>query len=50
MLHEQLAQQRLEELRKRRGQGKLESDDIPIIRDDDLTALQVLLKFSLQLN
>ena len=49
MRHEQVAQQRLEELRKRRGQGKQESDDIPIIHDGDLTTLQVLLRSSIKL-
>ena len=39
--HEQLAQQRLEELRKRRAQGKLAEEDIPVVHDGDITSLQV---------
>ena len=50
MRHEQLAQQRLEELRNRRGKGKRESDGVPVIHDGDLTTLQVIFRFSLQLS
>ena len=49
MRHEQLAQQRLEELRKRRGKGRQESEVVPVIHDGDLTTLQVIFRFSLQL-
>ena len=41
MRHEQVAQQRLEELRRRRAQGKQVQEDIPIVHDGNLTTLQV---------
>ena len=41
MRHEQLAQQRLEGLRKKRAQGKLAEEDIAVVCDGDITSLQV---------